>query len=81
MIKDLSKYLISPDFSLRETIKVIDQGAVQIALVVDTKQRLLGTVTDGDIRRGLLKGETLESSVNQVMHREFRSLPRRERCP
>ena len=71
MIKDLSKYLVSSDFSLRETIKVIDKGAAQIALVVDTKQRLLGTVTDGDIRRGLLKGETLESSVKQVMHREF----------
>ena len=75
MIKDLSKYLISPNLSIREVIKVIDQAAAQIALVVDTKQRLLGTVTDGDIRRGLLKGETLESSVNQVMHREFRSLP------
>ena len=59
MIKDLSKYLISPNFSLRETIKVIDKGVAQIALVVDTKQRLLGTVTDGDIPRGLLKGETL----------------------
>ena len=59
MTNDLSKYLISPNLSIREVIKVIDQGAAQIALVVDTKQRLLGTVTDGDIRRGLLKGETL----------------------
>ena len=75
MIKDLFKYLISPNLSIREVIKVIDQGAAQIALVVDTKKRLLGTVTDGDIRRGLLKGETLESSVDQVMHREFCSLP------
>jgi dTDP-glucose pyrophosphorylase len=75
MIKDLSKYLISPDYSLCETIKVIDLGAAQIALVVDTKQRLLGTVTDGDIRRGLLKGETLDTPVEEVMHREFISLP------
>ena len=75
MIKDLSKYLISPDYSLRETIKVINQGAQQITLVVDTRQRLLGTVTDGDIRRGLLNGKTLDSPVEQVMHREFHSLP------
>ena len=75
MIKDLSKYLISPDYSLRETIKVINQGAQQITLVVDTRQRLLGTVTDGDIRRGLLNGKALDSPVEQVMHREFHSLP------
>lgn len=74
-IDDLSKYLISPNLNIREVIKFIDQGAAQIALVVDEEQRLLGTVTDGDIRRGLLNGESLQSSVKQVMHRQFRSLP------
>ena len=58
--------------NLRQAVLAIDQGAAQIALVVDAEQRLIGTVTDGDIRRGLLRGETLESSVDQVLHREFR---------
>ncbi len=66
------KYFISAKANIREAIDSIDQGAVQIALVVDAEQRLLGTVTDGDIRRGLLKGETLDSPVERVMHREFR---------
>ena len=74
-IDDISKYLVSPDINIREVIEVIDQSAAQIALVVDKNQRLLGTVTDGDIRRGLLNGESLESSVKQVMHRQFLSLP------
>ena len=52
-------------------ITAIDQGAAQIALVVDAEQKLIGTVTDGDIRRGLLRGLTLESPAEQVMHRKF----------
>ena len=66
------KYFISAKANIREAIDSIDQGAVQIALVVDAEQKLIGTVTDGDIRRGLLRGETLESLAERVMHREFR---------
>ena len=39
--------------------------------MVDAEQKLIGTVTDGDIRRGLLRGVTLESPAEQVMHRKF----------
>ena len=63
MIKEITEYLIPPNMSLKETIEVIEKGAAQFALVVNSEKQLLGTVTDGDIRRGLLKGETLESSV------------------
>jgi len=64
-----------PSASLREAIAIIDRGTVQIALVTDTDHRLLGTVTDGDIRRGLLRGETLDTPVERVMNRAFRCLP------
>jgi len=75
MIKEITEYLIPPNMSLQETIEVIEKGAAQIALVVNSEKKLLGTVTDGDIRRGLLKGETLESSVKHIMHKKFISLP------
>lgn len=54
---------------------MIDRGSAQIALVIDGERRLLGTVTDGDIRRALLRGEGFETPVEHVMHRKFRSLP------
>lgn len=60
--------LIKNSSSVREAVKVIDQGAKQIALVVDTQQRLLGTVTDGDIRRGILRGYPLDGDVIGVMN-------------
>ncbi|GFO66059.1 nucleotidyltransferase family protein [Geomonas paludis] len=68
-MKDWRKTLIGAETTLRETIRVIDSGALRIALVVDADQRLLGTVSDGDIRRGILRGCSLEDSVQQVLNR------------
>lgn len=59
---------------LREVISVIDRGAAQIALITE-QGRLVGTVTDGDIRRCLLRGESLDSPVANIMCRDFHYLP------
>ena len=55
-----------------EAIKAINNNDAHFALVVDNKQKLIGTVTDGDIRRGLLKGNSLESNVGEFMNSKFR---------
>ena len=68
----LHEILISVETPLLDAMRIIDQGAAQIALVVDKKQRLLGTLTDGDIRRGLLHGEKLDAPVERLMNRNFR---------
>lgn len=74
-MNNFSKFLIKSNQSIREAIGIIDKGAAQIALVIDEAGRLLGTVTDGDIRRGLIQGMTLESPVKRIMYRDFRALP------
>jgi predicted transcriptional regulator len=61
--------LVSPSTSIIETMKNIDQTATQIALIVDDDFRLLGTVTDGDIRRGILSGISLDDQVSKVMNK------------
>jgi dTDP-glucose pyrophosphorylase len=53
----------------------IERGVVQLAIVVDSERRLLATVTDGDIRRGLLSGHTLEGPVSAVMGSSPTSIP------
>jgi dTDP-glucose pyrophosphorylase len=68
----LANFQIDSALTLQDAMQVIDRGAAQIALVVDDQQRLLGTLTDGDIRRGLLKGASLEAPVEQLMNRRFR---------
>ena len=60
--------LIRPGDTVRETIRRIDGSSTQIALVVDPESRLLGTITDGDIRRGLLKGVSLDDSASAIMN-------------
>ena len=56
--------------SLQETIRNLDESGLQIALIVSAEGVLLGTVTDGDIRRGLLRGLDLSSRVESVMQPE-----------
>jgi dTDP-glucose pyrophosphorylase len=61
--------LIAGSASIRDTIQRIDGNSMQIALVVDEAGRLLGTITDGDVRRGLLKGATLDDRASEIMNR------------
>ncbi|MDA8824242.1 CBS domain-containing protein, partial [Opitutales bacterium] len=64
---DPVKYFISPESSIRDAIEVIDNGAAQVALVVDSNIKLLGLVTDGDIRRGIINNLPLDGEVSLIM--------------
>ncbi len=55
---------------MRDVIAAISANRRQIALVVDKDDHLLGLVTDGDIRRGILGGVALESTVTEIMNSE-----------
>ena len=63
-MKNLDDYKVRLDTNIHEALNIIDrQGGQKIALVVDSDQKLLGTVTDGDVRRGILSGIDAESPV------------------
>ena len=63
------KVLIPPGASIHDAIEAIDRGSLQICLVVDTERRLLGTVTDGDIRRAILSGMDMGAPAEGIMYR------------
>jgi len=67
-MKDWKKTSVAPGTSIKETMAVIDKSSLQIALVVDPDDKLLGTVTDGDIRRGILNGISLEEPVKRIYY-------------
>lgn len=52
--------------TIREALNIIDQGALKIALVVDQNKKLLGTLSDGDIRRAILKGCGLDDEIDSI---------------
>ena len=68
MSYDWKQTVVCPEASIRDAIKVIDQEALRVALVVDEQFHLLGIVTDGDVRRGLLRQVSLEDNVSLVMN-------------
>lgn len=61
--------VLSQNANIREALVIIDSGGMQIALIVDPDNKLIGTLTDGDIRRGLLKGLQLESPIDLIIAR------------
>ena len=61
-------FVVSEQTPLIETLRRIDQGNLQLA-IVERDGKIVGTVTDGDVRRALLSGVGLDASVDLVMNR------------
>jgi dTDP-glucose pyrophosphorylase len=61
------KVIVDPSVSIKDALKIIDKEALRVALVVDNN-KLIGMVTDGDVRRGILQGIELTASVSQIMN-------------
>ena len=69
-MKGWEKILVGPATPLREALERIDKAGTRMVLVVDADRRLLGTLSDGDVRRGLLQGLTLADNVTSAMNTE-----------
>jgi dTDP-glucose pyrophosphorylase len=57
--------------NIRDAMKLLNTNAREVVLVKDAESQICGLITDGDIRRGLLNGATLDSPVSAIMHRDF----------
>ena len=62
------KIFVRSNATIRDAIECIDEGAIEIALAVDEHERLLGTISDGDVRRALLRGARLDASIAEIIH-------------
>lgn len=70
MNQNWKNILVSPSATIQEVLEVIDIGCLQLAIVIDEKYHLLGTVTDGDIRRALIAKKHLDTPVSNIMFTE-----------
>jgi len=68
LITDLAQLRVAPDARVREAIATIDRNELQTAMVLDDQDRLVGLVTDGDVRRGLLRGVSLDDPVTSIQN-------------
>jgi dTDP-glucose pyrophosphorylase len=66
---DWRKTILSANATVREVIDCMNISSLRIVLIVNERNELDGTISDGDIRSGLLKGLTLDSPINSIIHR------------
>lgn len=68
---DYWKRALTPETAtIGQVIRNLDESAMQISLVISADGTLLGTITDGDIRRGLLRGLDMNSAIGSIIHRK-----------
>ena len=68
-INNITDFLVSEDESLENVLELMEKGGERILIVVDKQNRLLGTITDGDIRRELISsGLKTSSNAQKIMN-------------
>lgn len=61
---------VACDITIKESMELLDKTAVKVLLVVDEDEKLIGSLTDGDIRRQILKGHDLKDTIETAYNRE-----------
>ena len=72
------KILISENKSIIEALRLLDETAEKVLFVVDSDSKLLGALTDGDIRRYLLSGQCIENDISTVYNKKPKYLSEKE---
>ena len=72
---DWQKAVLPLNSKIREAIQVLDDVSLKIVLITDSTGALIGTISDGDIRRGLLRGLDLESPIQTIVHNDALVVP------
>ena len=71
---DWKKTIIGEKSNISDAAKNLNSNGVKICLVVNRKNQLVGTITDGDIRRGFLKGCKLSDKIEKIINKKFVSI-------
>jgi dTDP-glucose pyrophosphorylase len=74
-VNDWKQVAVGPKTPLREVIAAIDASSLQVALVLNDEGRLMGVLTDGDIRRAILRGDNLDTAIELVMNPQATCVP------
>ena len=69
-ISEIKNITIKLDSSIKDVISNINASSLKIALVIDSNNKLHGTIVDGDIRRGLLDGLNLKDKIEKIVNKK-----------
>ena len=74
MTRDINDYTIKGDANVLDALAKLNTNPTYTLFVIDEHGRMVGSLTDGDIRRGLLQGFPLDSFIINFCHKQFRFL-------
>lgn len=69
---DINNHIIQSSASIKEGLKLINATNGSVIFVIDQNNKVLGSVTDGDIRRGIINEISLDKPITVVMFKEFK---------
>ena len=72
--KEISKFYLPNNVSISDAMLHIERNSRRGILVTSDSQKVLGTLTDGDIRKSLIRGVQIESSINDIVNFDFKYL-------
>lgn len=70
-MKDISKYKLYINWNIGKAMKAIDDGGIGFGVCCDLNEKVIGVITDGDFRRGVLNGLLLSDSVQSIVNKSF----------
>ncbi|MBZ0156717.1 MAG: nucleotidyltransferase family protein [Alphaproteobacteria bacterium] len=73
--------LIAPETTIKTAMQKLNETSRKILFVVDESDKLLGTVTDGDIRRGIINGSGFNDRIGNIMQKKFIAVTRYDQNP
>lgn len=73
-MSDFQRYILPDTATIKEALIALDRNSDDILtlIIVNQERKMVGSLTDGDIRRGLIKGRQLTDSIKDIMHTPFR---------
>ena len=70
-MKNFNQNIVHERFKLSECITKIGKVKIKTLIVINKKKKILGTISDGDIRRGILKYKSLKTTASKIMRKKF----------
>lgn len=71
-MNDLEKFKVKANYSIRKAVKKMDEAGRGFCVCVDENDTVVGVISDGDFRRGVLSGVSLDDSLEKIINRDFR---------
>lgn len=79
-LEEIKKTLIVSEAPLKIVMKALGAGSNRVLFVIDDAERLIGSVTDGDVRRAILNGAKFEQPISEIMFKSPRFVKRTEKA-